>query len=130
RGSQRNSGTGGGRGGSTPAYAGITVDTSPLRPRQVVYPRVRGDHALQAAGYDTAGGLPPRTRGSQGQRESGAPQGRSTPAYAGITRTAGIRCSTRSVYPRVRGDHTFIVDLGTGVPGLPPRTRGSPGRAG
>src|SRR5690606_16627414 len=70
-------------------------------------------------------GLPPRTRGSPGRRRRGNHHGRSTPAYAGITRLVPTAKQMREVYPRVRGDHPIAVLRDDPEPGLPPRTRGS-----
>ena len=73
-------------GWSTPAYAGITPKQRKIDERQEVYPRVRGDHYFGAHPGDGADGLPPRTRGSRELDLAGGDGGRSTPAYAGITR--------------------------------------------
>ena len=64
RGSQLPSPRRRGRGWSTPAYAGITVDPASQETTARVYPRVRGDHRGRGPKLRHDDGLPPRTRGS------------------------------------------------------------------
>ena len=137
-----------GRGGPTPACAGITVEPHDEGPAaRGLPPRARGSRVDSDASA-VRHGLPPRARGSPRRLTSGVEPG-PTPACAGIT-VSPARSVMRAVGPppRARGSLLHIrqtltagptpacagitTEVATGVStrGLPPRARGSPrGRA-
>src|SRR5690606_8535820 len=89
--------------GSIPAYAGEPDSRFSPGGGYRVYPRVRGGARCRAWYRPRAGGLSPRTRGSQQGLLSLGHGPRSIPAYAGEPAGAPRPGSAARVYPRVRG---------------------------
>jgi len=89
--------------GSTPACAGLpcTMARRPLMNR--VHPRLRGATRPSAACYCLHSGPPPPARGYRTAPIRHTTPSRSTPAYAGPSRSHPCDPSNRVVHPRLRG---------------------------
>ena len=72
-----------------------------------------------------AQGLPPRARGSPATAPLTSTRPGPTPACAGITEQQEILRLQKEAYPRVRGDHEYLLSRIGDAVGLPPRARGS-----
>ena len=96
---------------STPAHAGNTrACRLRARPR-AVYPRPRGEYALNHANASSHIGLPPPTRGILNVGIDGIYAIRSTPAHAGNTVSIGNGQVKYRVYPRPRGEYGLFGDM-------------------
>ena len=112
--------------GIIPAYAGSTRPTDGLRLLRRDHPRIRGEHFREVGTLIFDEGSSPHTRGAHavGRQRGAAP--RIIPAYAGSTLARpGARGPTRD-HPRIRGEHSCIVDRQLARPGSSPHTRGAP----
>ncbi len=74
-------------------------------------------------------GSSPRSRGPRRKRRQRREHRRFIPAFAGTTHRRSRCCRSRSVHPRVRGDHTRGITFVTFTPGSSPRSRGPPGHS-
>ncbi len=88
-----------------PAGAGNTIRDSPAVNGKAVYPRWRGEHALNIPTKRKGDGLSPLARGT-------------LPSYCQIY-------INNAVYPRWRGEHDVLMDSGNGLSGLSPLARGT-----
>ena len=111
---------------STPAHAGNTVPPAVRARSWAVYPRPRGEYENTDNIIRNLQGLPPPTRGIQHQVVVITDAGRSTPAHAGNTPSAGGENQRKAVYPRPRGEYVMANDDEDLAQGLPPPTRGIP----
>ena len=93
-----------------PAYARNTVNQPKQGAVVPVHPRLRlrGEHNSPAPVGTTECGSSPPTRGTQIAGFRWSCSHRFIPAYAGNTRRSSARCASRSVHPRLRGEHTGI----------------------
>ena len=110
--------------GSIPAWAGETIAARLSGISSRVYPRVGGGNPFQVGGGQVQGGLSPRGRGKP-PRPAHAPESRrSIPAWAGETKSKGVRHRLHQVYPRVGGGNPFCGRRRRSGAGLSPRGRG------
>ena len=89
-----------------------------------VYPRPRGEYAVQSSGALPDMGLPPPTRGIPAAAPAAITPPGSTPAHAGNTHFNLIGANKVGVYPRPRGEYAGGLRRAGGEDGLPPPTRG------
>ena len=111
---------------SIPAHAGEPKSWLGTGERTGVYPRPRGGAAEMPRDSNSASGLSPPTRGSQGLDMPTLLGAGSIPAHAGEPATSRPAPATWRVYPRPRGGadaDTLHLHIS---PGLSPPTRGSP----
>ncbi len=108
-----------------PAGAGNTLEAITLHQLISVYPRWRGEHAVNALRSILNAGLSPLARGTLGHIQAAADQPRFIPAGAGNTQW--LRCipADQSVYPRWRGEHLSGVEMAMLSGGLSPLARGT-----
>ena len=71
-------------------------------------------------------GSSPRVRGTRDRKRQGVGLDRFIPACAGNTLYSSIDRCTRSVHPRVCGEHVMVTDWLPGASGSSPRVRGTP----
>ena len=113
---------------STPAHAGNTRSLVPPAVAPAVYPRPRGEYLAIILHRRAIRGLPPPTRGILRIPSHTPVDAGSTPAHAGNT---GLRQGIQrkpEVYPRPRGEYLLEQSIMNAGEGLPPPTRGIPGR--
>ncbi len=108
-----------------PAYAGNTPATHQQTGLSTVHPRIRGEHNIRNRRGIRNSGSSPHTRGTQlpDTRKNGA--SRFIPAYAGNTRYWSRWKPTRSVHPRIRGEHGNASGIDSYRYGSSPHTRGT-----
>ena len=129
-----------------PAYAGSTTRRPVCRCSKWDHPRIRGEHKCGSRLKITNPGSSPHTRGAL-ERAGGPPaQERIIPAYAGSTRcrrrrrgrSRGSSPHTRGAprarprhlgagwdHPRIRGEHSAVIDTKDRHAGSSPHTRGA-----
>ena len=90
---------------STPAHAGNTRQGGAQAGQLAVYPRPRGEYALEAGAGKKGRGLPPPTRGIPLREDIPVCDDRSTPAHAGNTTGDCAAGGDVRVYPRPRGEY-------------------------
>ncbi len=88
-----------------PAGSGNTQRSQTPEMEIPVYPRWRGEHAVNALRSILNAGLSPLARGTLGHIQAAADQPRFIPAGAGNTPDCCRRRPARTVYPRWRGEH-------------------------
>ena len=108
-----------------PAWAGNTVRACSEIDPKAVHPRVGGEHGIVVT-IATAGlGSSPRGRGTQFEAHLYGEQQRFIPAWAGNTPVISRPRPTRSVHPRVGGEHCWLSITMWCIPGSSPRGRGT-----
>ena len=110
--------------GTTPAYAGKTCAAPSWIARPRDHPRVCGGDWPGTLFSDDVGGPPPRMRGRPYPSACGGGAVRTTPAYAGKTKTTTTRPSSMRDHPRVCGEDACASVLRLKPCGPPPRMRG------
>ena len=90
-----------------------------------VYPRWRGELAVDFAGVVSAGGLSPLARGTLHKNQREELCSRFIPAGAGNSGTGPALTGGGSVYPRWRGELRSGEQHNNSVPGLSPLARGT-----
>ena len=110
--------------GLTPACAGTTMWSLPVRPLSWAHPRVRGDDKMASCAESGATGSPPRARGRPGRVDQLRPGQGLTPACAGTTSPSSWRRRRWRAHPRVRGDDDTADEMIEDLDGSPPRARG------
>ncbi len=108
-----------------PAGAGNTTGLLEIAKVHQVYPRWRGEHSRGDKTTLCRRGLSPLARGTQPgetERQGGR---RFIPAGAGNTFHLSRNVSFKSVYPRWRGEHLFLLFFHSYHPGLSPLARGT-----
>ena len=115
--------------GIIPAYAGSTLVTigKSMLPRD--HPRIRGEHQAALALLARMLGSSPHTRGAPGLTPAGRRLGRIIPAYAGSTGRSSCRRARPGDHPRIRGEHSALLQSVAGYQGSSPHTRGARCRA-
>ena len=111
-----------------PAWAGNTDKRATPWHRQMVHPRVGGEHRLSLDAEEWVAGSSPRGRGTLPRGAGGCGQYRFIPAWAGNTVMSVCMPPAKAVHPRVGGEHSkrnCCVSRGCGSS---PRGRGTPGR--
>ncbi len=88
-----------------PAGAGNTHEYFPAYIKTAVYPRWRGEHPSECSNVFTRNGLSPLARGTRFRVTQVSPIHRFIPAGAGNTPHVYRFVSTKTVYPRWRGEH-------------------------
>ena len=93
-----------------PAYAGSTrhVAATGRCPRD--HPRIRGEHAARGSEIRGRRGSSPHTRGALVHVANANYDRRIIPAYAGSTEALHGQHRSRRDHPRIRGEHTRVVD--------------------
>ena len=114
----------------TPACAGSTSVVVMRDAYLEAYPRLRGEHFNDRTDGREVTGLPPLARGARRLWRRRYGDRRPTPACAGSTTAAAMRTSTRTAYPRLRGEHPVSAVCRVSVTGLPPLARGARGSHG
>ena len=110
--------------GITPAYAGTSPLSGPLKSNPKDHPRIRGDKAILLFFHQACRGSPPHTRG---QDKVHTPSGLTygiTPAYAGTSDSISGRSGDPEDHPRIRGDKVKDFAMSGRIWGSPPHTRG------
>ena len=116
-------------GRSIPAHAGKPPGKCRTAPRRAVYPRPRGEASEVDWNVRESKGLSPPTRGSPLPSLLELVPQRSIPAHAGKPEPAIPFTSPSEVYPRPRGEASYILLRLLGDYGLSPPTRGSHDRS-
>ena len=109
----------------SPACAGNTSKTTPLRQTLPDQPRVRGEHSVGHADQVERDGSAPRARGTRRGERGGGQFVRISPACAGNTAGTLRAPGTSPDQPRVRGEHVTGTVTGGTPPGSAPRARGT-----
>ena len=109
-----------------PARAGNTIFDFPSTLHKSVYPRSRGEHAVETSITTTKRGLSPLARGTHCLCHRYRHADRFIPARAGNTGTFSGRSRPPAVYPRSRGEHIRLLLRGVASNGLSPLARGTP----
>ncbi len=108
-----------------PAGAGNTAITSGTSWLGAVYPRWRGEHAMNQVKKLKINGLSPLARGTQCSYAPSDSAARFIPAGAGNTNEMDAGIYYAPVYPRWRGEHVYLIRYGTHYFGLSPLARGT-----
>jgi len=90
-----------------PACAGNTAPPPGVIRAGAVHPRVRGEHFCTASASRPFRGSSPRARGTPNPHVVGGGAGRFIPACAGNTTLPQFVRFSKTVHPRVRGEHAF-----------------------
>ena len=109
--------------GITPACAGITAISLPIKACMQDHPRVCGNYPISRNSTSTAAGSPPRVRELRLDKLIAVFVRRITPACAGITLCSFIRLSYFKDHPRVCGNYAHPHNLRSNPEGSPPRVR-------
>ena len=108
-----------------PACAGNT-SLCPRAPwRKPDHPRVRGEHACSSEGLAGRRGSSPRARGTLSHNLVAFSRARIIPACAGNTHRGRRQRKLMPDHPRVRGEHSHMVNPSTVPSGSSPRARGT-----
>ncbi len=110
-----------------PAGAGNTFSMPLFMPPNAVYPRWRGEHKSPTFSPLSPAGLSPLARGTRHKDVLRAIRNRFIPAGAGNTKPSTLAISSKTVYPRWRGEHYGSWDVTSGGRGLSPLARGTRG---
>ena len=113
-------------GRSIPAWAGETLQAALDGLLEKVYPRVGGGNPMPTAPKSSIWGLSPRGRGKPPAGRPGYTPAGSIPAWAGETMCDRISIRLITVYPRVGGGNSWLMQNTWLRPGLSPRGRGKP----
>ena len=112
-------------------YSGITPACAGKRPACPAesalvedHPRVCGEKLRLSLFFASSLGSPPRVRGKADVRRRGAYTSRITPACAGKSCRAVVRCCPASDHPRVCGEKARCRMVSRDITGSPPRVRG------
>ena len=89
------------------------------------HPRVCGEQIISSGSCPPPPGSPPRVRGTAIRRASVIPKTRITPACAGNSAMAYMFNVSAEDHPRVCGEQSCRNLQGPGLPGSPPRVRGT-----
>ncbi len=108
-----------------PSGAGNTIIERNYSREKPVYPRWRGEHAIDFRQRQVIAGLSPLARGTLGFLILSGCTVRFIPAGAGNTRLFNIYITIYSVYPRWRGEHVSKIWGDEGAIGLSPLARGT-----
>ena len=108
-----------------PACAGNTFVAPSERAYSTVHPRVCGEHFMLAYFMMGRFGSSPRVRGTLSGGSGGSTPTRFIPACAGNTRALSLSSVSRSVHPRVCGEHCAVPARNGFNYGSSPRVRGT-----
>ncbi len=108
-----------------PAGAGNTLEAITLHQLISVYPRWRGEHAVNALRSILNAGLSPLARGTPGEVAEIYELMRFIPAGAGNTAVSTVCAAMIAVYPRWRGEHSVAALYSCRSIGLSPLARGT-----
>ena len=109
-----------------PAGAGNTQRFEGVTKFHAVYPRWRGEHMIAIHPMMFATGLSPLARGTPDGNGGFLTEKRFIPAGAGNTTDYESFFRTLPVYPRWRGEHTYLLEDPASAIGLSPLARGTP----
>ena len=109
----------------TPACAGSTTPPMERTRSSRDHPRLRGEHAVQAAILALRFGSPPPARGALDLAAGVVVGPRITPACAGSTLASTFGALGDSDHPRLRGEHDYITGRVNTDDGSPPPARGA-----
>ena len=113
-----------------PAFAGNTANRPGGSGPPPVHPRVCGEHGPCCSGNERPCGSSPRLRGTPATTATYSSRWRFIPAFAGNTPGCRAGWSTRTVHPRVCGEHVLNLSLSGSAFGSSPRLRGTLGEGG
>ena len=113
-----------------PAYAGNTATRNAIGFEYPVHPRVCGEHTSIQYHAVARYGSSPRMRGTRKLKPQARIQYRFIPAYAGNTSSQADLIPSRSVHPRVCGEHLRCPWSTRKSSGSSPRMRGTRGIGG
>ena len=108
-----------------PASAGNTTPAFSYRHVGSVHPRVCGEHHTMGIFFVSPFGSSPRLRGTRWHEHYFGNSQRFIPASAGNTVLAEMYGVSRSVHPRVCGEHVSLPSVSVAVAGSSPRLRGT-----
>ena len=108
-----------------PAHAGNITDRSHKETHITVHPRARGEHCKIGKNVLKDSGSSPRTRGTYHMGPIYSTSPRFIPAHAGNIEKTFTFPERKSVHPRARGEHMYLLIAGALVGGSSPRTRGT-----
>ena len=109
----------------SPACAGNTGRPGQNQTCPPDQPRLRGEHPVRAARYDSSAGSAPPARGTPAQRVSPAVDGRISPACAGNTPVRACAGFCLTDQPRLRGEHIPAQAAQNATGGSAPPARGT-----
>ena len=109
----------------TPACAGNSCFTEPIKIMKWDHPRVCGEQTVPSRQGTPKIGSPPRVRGTGGQAAAGGGAGRITPACAGNRRNICLCQPGQRDHPRVCGEQSLPAEAILFTVGSPPRVRGT-----
>ena len=113
--------------GITPAYAGKSITSCPVRTAGKDHPRVCGEKSTSFACNAAMSGSPPRVRGKGCSGSCPCESAGITPAYAGKRPITADRYALAGDHPRVCGEKWINARCGIRTRGSPPRMRGKAG---
>ena len=108
----------------TPACAGKSQRSRPGECSRRDHPRVCGEKLDRMLHHRRMTGSPPRVRGKGAHKPVRLLDGGITPAYAGKSSRARLRCRCTWDHPRVCGEKIVLVIVFCSLMGSPPRMRG------
>ncbi len=108
-----------------PAYAGNTMIAIEFIVIFTVHPRVCGEHTFHNDDSHEKNGSSPRMRGTQHSEYLELTRERFIPAYAGNTSSSTDGGKSKTVHPRVCGEHQYDAWLFSSSCGSSPRMRGT-----
>ena len=110
--------------GITPAYAGKSSEDTRRSGTNGDHPRVCGEKSFENGVKGYFEGSPPRMRGKAPARIAEMMLSRITPACAGKSLPAVLKCPPTRDHPRVCGEKPLQSSVNCTMEGLPPRMRG------
>ena len=94
-----------------PAYAGSTRTPHCTAVHGPDHPRIRGEHSFRTSTDTPGAGSSPHTRGALTLLQRTLTQRRIIPAYAGSTLRRASRISGTRDHPRIRGEHSGVMNI-------------------
>ena len=89
------------------------------------HPRIRGEHTVIGWAWDGVKGSSPHTRGARDGCDAELEDERIIPAYAGSTRKAWSASSAPLDHPRIRGEHSTVMNASSPTARIIPAYAGS-----
>ena len=111
--------------GIIPAYAGSTSGHVAFAEEGTDHPRIRGEHPTRGSCRGRRRGPSPHTRGALSPCRTRRAGTRIIPAYAGSTDRGSNRPPRYRDHPRIRGEHSGVMNITRLSGGSSPHTRGA-----